>query len=70
MLLYRYEINNPIIVISGPSGSGKSTIFKHLLNTFNKLSLAVSATTRPIRGNEIDGQQYQFLTEEEFRQNN
>ncbi len=62
------EINNPIIVISGPSGSGKSTIFKHLLNTFNKLSLAVSATTRPIRGNEVDGQQYQFLTEEEFRQ--
>ncbi len=62
------EITNPIIVISGPSGSGKSTIFKHLLKTFNKLSLAVSATTRPIRGNEVNGEQYQFLTEDEFKQ--
>lgn len=60
--------NTPIVVISGPSGSGKSTIFKAMLTKFEELSLAVSATTRPIRGNEIDGEQYYFITEDEFRQ--
>lgn len=59
---------NPIIVISGPSGSGKSTIFKAMLIKFGELSLAISATTRPIRGNEIDGEQYYFITEDDFRQ--
>jgi len=62
------EIQNPIIVIAGPSGSGKSTIFKFLLTQFPTLCLAVSVTTRKIRGHEIDGEQYHFITEEEFRQ--
>lgn len=59
--------NKPIIVISGPSGSGKSTIFKAMLIKFPELSLAISATTRAIRGNEVNGGQYYFLTEDEFR---
>jgi guanylate kinase len=56
-----------LVIISAPSGAGKTTIVKHLLDSGLNLSFSVSATTRPIRGNEIDGKDYFFLTVEEFR---
>jgi guanylate kinase len=56
-----------LVIISGPSGAGKSTIVRELLETCPvPLVLSVSATTRPPRQGEVDGQDYFFLTAEEF----
>jgi guanylate kinase len=58
----------PIFVLSGPSGSGKSTIVDRLTQLAPvKLMKVVSATTRPPREGEIEGQDYHFLTPEEFQ---
>ena len=56
-----------LIVVSAPSGTGKTTIVKEVLKEFPDLIFSVSATTRKKRENEIDGRDYFFLTEEEFR---
>ena len=56
-----------LVIISGPSGSGKSTVVQRLLQESElPLMLSVSATTRPARPNEHDGQDYFFLSEQEF----
>lgn len=55
------------VVISGPSGSGKTTVVERLLRESPvKLRKSVSATTRRPRTNEVDGQNYHFLSGEEF----
>ena len=56
-----------LVIISAPSGAGKTTIVKHLLSSGLNLSFSISATTRPIRGNETDGEDYFFLTVEKFK---
>jgi guanylate kinase len=56
-----------LVIISAPSGAGKTTIVKHLLESGLNLAFSVSATTRPIRGDETDGKDYFFLTVQEFR---
>jgi guanylate kinase len=56
-----------VIVISGPSGAGKGTLIKEVLSLVNGLSLSVSATTRRRRPGEMDGREYFFLTEPQFR---
>jgi len=54
------------IAFSAPSGGGKTTIIKKLLPLFPQLALSVSATTRKKRPGEIDGQDYYFLSLNEF----
>jgi guanylate kinase len=56
----------PTFVITGPSGAGKGTMVEALLARVPRLRLAVSATTRPQRPNEVDGVHYWFLSEDEF----
>ncbi|HUX95405.1 MAG TPA: guanylate kinase [Bacteroidales bacterium] len=56
-----------LVIISAPSGAGKTTIVKHLMNSGLNLSFSVSATTRPLRGDEKDGTDYFFLTVPEFK---
>lgn len=57
-----------IIVIAAPSGCGKSTIINALLEGGDlNLGFAVSATTRPPRDGEVDGVNYYFMREEDFR---
>lgn len=53
-------------MVSGPSGSGKTTISKAILERFENLDFSISATTRPIRKNEINGKDYYFLSKKEF----
>jgi guanylate kinase len=58
-----------LVVISGPSGAGKSTVVRELIRPGNcplPLVLSVSATTRQPRQGEVDGQNYFFLSHEEF----
>ena len=55
-----------IILISAPSGAGKSSLCQRLLNWLPNLGYSVSCTTRPPRGGEQDGQDYFFLSPQEF----
>lgn len=55
-----------IVVVSGPAGSGKGTVNAELLKT-GEFVYSVSATTRAPRPGEVDGVNYHFITEDEFR---
>lgn len=56
-----------LVIISGPSGAGKSTVVRELMqNCPLPLALSVSATTRKPRRGEIDGEDYIFLTPQQF----
>ncbi|MDB5721243.1 MAG: guanylate kinase [Alphaproteobacteria bacterium] len=55
-----------LFVLSSPSGAGKSTIARLLLTGDDGIALSVSATTRPIRPNELDGRDYHFVDDERF----
>lgn len=54
------------IILSAPSGGGKTTIAMELLRRRQDLGYSVSCTTRRARAHEVDGEDYHFLTEEEF----
>ena len=56
-----------LFVVSGPSGVGKSTLCRHILQGIPEIRLSVSYTTRSPRSGEIDGKEYRFISEEEFR---
>ena len=55
-----------LVVLSAPSGTGKTTITKELLKKNPKWKFSVSATTRPPRDGEIDGEDYIFMSKEKF----
>lgn len=55
-----------LLVISGPSGVGKGTICRKLVDENPELFLSISMTTRAPRGAEVEGNEYYFVTEEEF----
>lgn len=55
-----------MFALSSPSGAGKSTLARKLIEDDANMALSVSATTRPRRGNEIDGREYKFMEREEF----
>jgi guanylate kinase len=57
-----------LFVLSSPSGAGKSTIAKMILEADDGIGLSVSATTRPIRPGELNGEDYHFVSNEEFEQ--
>jgi guanylate kinase len=53
-------------VISGPSGVGKTTLVDELVRADPLLRRSVSATTRPLRRGEVEGEDYFFVDEAEF----
>jgi guanylate kinase len=55
-----------LFVISAPSGAGKTTLVEALRQTPN-VFYSVSCTTRAPRAGEIDGEDYQFLSDKDFR---
>jgi len=59
----RYGI---LFVISAPSGAGKTTLVEALRQTPN-FAYSVSSTTRAPRAGEIEGEDYQFLSDADFR---
>lgn len=60
------DFASKLVVVSGPSGAGKDTVVKGVLEKDGSVSLAVSATTRKVRGSEQHGVDYYFLSEDEF----
>jgi len=59
--------NGKLFVFSAPSGSGKTTLVKHLLTQNLPLGFSISATSRSPRGQEIEGVDYYFLSQEAFQ---
>jgi len=55
-----------MLVLSSPSGAGKTTISRLLLPADDHIDLSVSATTRLMRPNEIDGVDYHFVDQDTF----
>ena len=58
-----------LIVVSGPSGCGKSTLDNMLISQRENIVMSISDTTRAIRGNEVDGVDYNFISNEQFEEN-
>ncbi len=64
----RNIMEGKLIIICAPSGSGKSTIIGRIIDDERlRLAFSVSATTRPRRGSEVDGIDYYYLSEDEFK---
>ena len=57
-----------VVIVSGPSGVGKSTICKGIVERIQNVYLSVSVTTRPKSEAEVDGQDYWFISEDEFKE--
>lgn len=66
-VLYERKNYPLLIVISGPSGVGKDTIARLVIESrAEAFYFVVTATTRPPRPGEIDGQDYIFLSSDQF----
>lgn len=55
-----------LIILSGPSGVGKDTVLQRMQERNLPFHFVVTATTRPIRPNEVHGKDYFFVSHDEF----
>ena len=55
-----------VVVLSSPSGAGKTTLVKKIAQE-NNFKISISYTTRKPRTNEVNGKDYFFIEEEEFK---
>ena len=53
-------------MLSAPSGAGKTTLLEAVRQTSEFVYL-ISCTTRPARAGEVEGEDYRFLSKEEFQ---
>jgi guanylate kinase len=61
------EKNGKLIIFSAPSGAGKTTLVRHLLEQEElELAFSISASSRMARGEEVNGKDYYFLSDEDF----
>lgn len=56
-----------VLVLSGPSGAGKSSLINKIIGDIGECYFSISTTTRPMRDGEVDGVDYHFVSEEEFK---
>jgi len=63
---YRGGRRGMMLVLSSPSGAGKTTLSKRLIMHHPDVVLSVSATTRAARPGEVDGQDYFFVSHDDF----
>ena len=56
-----------LIVIVAPSGTGKSSLVRRIKTLYPDIKESVSFTTRPIRPGEVDGKDYNYINEEQFK---
>ncbi|RQD62539.1 guanylate kinase [Desulfonatronovibrio magnus] len=55
-----------LLIISAPSGTGKSTLINMLIKDYPDIGFSISYTTRKPRQGEVHGQNYYFVTRDEF----
>src|SRR5437868_3539040 len=55
-----------LLILSAPSGTGKTTLARRLVAAHPGATFSISYTTRPPRGDEKDGVDYHFVTQEQF----
>jgi guanylate kinase len=60
------EKRSRLVVLAGPTAVGKGTVSRHIRETYPDVLLSVSATTRPPRVGEVDGEHYYFVSDAEF----
>jgi len=60
-------IHGAVLVLSGPSGAGKSSLIHKIIDEIGECYFSISTTTRPMREGEVDGVDYYFVDEEEFK---
>ena len=60
------ETPGNLFVVAAPSGAGKSSLVNALLELDSHLSVSISHTTRPPRGQEQHGREYWFISPDEF----
>ncbi len=65
-----YDFQNPpmLVVLSGPSGVGKDALLEKLKYRGYDFAFIVTMTTRPIRANEMEGRDYNFVSKDQFAQ--
>ena len=56
-----------LILLTAPSGTGKTTIVRRVLKCFDNLEFSISACSREKRKGEVEGENYYFLSKEEFK---
>lgn len=56
-----------IMIISAPSGAGKTTLCRKLLQRFPSMRESISYTTRQPRAGEVHGEDYFFVSRDEFQ---
>jgi guanylate kinase len=64
--LLKRSLQPLLIVISGPSGVGKDSVIEEMKKRGLPFHFVVTATTRPKRSDEIDGEDYFFMSQEQF----
>ena len=57
---------NIMVILSSPSGVGKTTITKKIQQKYPSFKISVSHTTRLARSNEVDGIDYNFISNTKF----
>ena len=62
-----HDSNNIMVILSSPSGAGKTTISKKIQQKYHNFKISVSHTTRKPRSNEIEGIDYYFIKENDFK---
>ena len=62
-----HDSNNVMVILSSPSGAGKTTISKKIQQKYQSFKISVSHTTRKPRSNEVEGIDYYFINENDFK---
>ena len=62
-----HDSNNIMVILSSPSGAGKTTISKKIQQKYQNFKISVSHTTRKPRSNEVEGIDYYFINENDFK---
>ena len=63
-----HGFSNIMVVLSSPSGAGKTTLTKKIQQKYSSFRISVSHTTRKPRSNEVDGVDYNFVSEKKFQE--
>ena len=61
-------MSGTLFIISAPSGAGKTSLIEALLDSVNDILVSISYTTRPKRSGEKEGEDYYFVSPDNFHQ--